>query len=202
MTGSSQRRSVGRTLGASDGGSGDRSGRGARKGEDKDPAQRARDLCYRLLAGRPRTRTELRDALARKGIEDGVAEEVLGKFVEAGLVDDADFAEVWVRSRHRNQGLGKRALKHELVRKGIDAETAADAVAELEDEAEEERARALVAKRMSGLGRVDETTAVRRLVGMLARKGYPEGLAFRIVREELRSAGRDAAPLDEPAPTL
>lgn len=170
--------------------------------QSKDPAQLARDTCYRLLAARPRTRGELEAALTRKGIEADVAEEVLGKFVSAGLVDDADFAEVWVRSRHRNQGLGRRALKNELVRKGVDKETAEDAVEAVDDEAEESRARTLVGKRLSGLGHVDETTAIRRLVGMLARKGYPEGLAYRVVREELRARGREAELLDEAPSSL
>lgn len=165
--------------------------------QPKDPAHLARDLCYRLLTARPRTRVELRDALARKGIESEVAEDVLDKFNKAGLIDDTDFAESWVRSRHANQGLGRRALKSELLRKGVDKEIAEEAVGALDGTAEEERARALVRKRMRALGQVDETTVVRRLVGMLARKGYPEGLAYRVVREELAEAGRDASLLDD-----
>ncbi|MGH3517844.1 MAG: regulatory protein RecX [Haloechinothrix sp.] len=165
--------------------------------QQQDPARQARDICYRLLAGRPRTRDELRTALAGKGIDPEVAEQVLGKFDQAGLIDDSDFAEMWVRSRHAYQGLGRRALKAELLRKGVGKEIAEDAVGALDSDAEEHRARALVRKRLRGLQQVEETTAVRRLVGMLARKGYPEGLAYRVVREELSESGRETGLLDE-----
>ncbi|MGH3449735.1 MAG: regulatory protein RecX [Haloechinothrix sp.] len=162
-----------------------------------DPVRQARDLCYRLLATRPRTRVELQHALVRRGIDPEVSDQVVAKFDKAGLIDDTDFAEMWVRSRHTYQGLGRRALKSELLRKGVDKEVADDAVGALDGDAEEHRARELVRKRLSSLAGVDETTAVRRLVGMLARKGYPEGLAYRVVREELSETGRETALLDD-----
>lgn len=162
-----------------------------------DQTAKAKDVCYRLLAARPRTRDELRKALARKGIDAEVADEVLGKFDKAGLIDDAQFAETWVRSRQTYQGLGKRALKSELLRKGVDRQIVEDTIEEVDPEAEEGRARALVCKRLRALSGVDEVTAVRRLVNMLARKGYSEGMAYRVVREELSAVGREATVLDD-----
>ncbi|TWP44479.1 regulatory protein RecX [Lentzea tibetensis] len=152
----------------------------------EDEARRAKDICYSLLTARPRTRLELRNALLRKEISEAVADEVLGKFSRAGLIDDAAFAEIWVRSRHEHQGLGRRALAMELRRKGVDDDLVAEAVAAVDPEAEEERAREIVRKRLRTMGGVDETAKIRRLVGALARKGYSEGLAFRVVREEMR----------------
>ncbi|WP_229795256.1 regulatory protein RecX [Saccharothrix coeruleofusca] len=154
-------------------------------------------MCYALLTARARTRVELRDALLRKGISESTAELVLGKFDRAGLIDDAAFAEVWVRSRHTHQGLGRRALALELRRKGVADEVAAEAVAAVDDEAEQERARELVRKKLRTLGGVDDTTKIRRLVAALARKGYAEGMAYRVVREELRRAGEEAEGLDD-----
>jgi regulatory protein len=165
--------------------------------EPADEQRRAKDICFTLLTARPRTRAELRTALLRKGISEEIAEQVLGKFDKAGLIDDASFAEMWVRSRHTHQGLGRRALAMELRRKGVDDTIAAEAVAAVDEEAEQERARELVRKKLRGLGHVDETTKIRRLVGQLARKGYSEGMAFRVVREELRRAGDDASDLDD-----
>ncbi|GGP41007.1 regulatory protein RecX [Saccharothrix coeruleofusca] len=186
-------------------------GRGGRgRGAPRDPEvaaevevdpvkeqRRATDLCYALLTARARTRVELRDALLRKGISESTAELVLGKFDRAGLIDDAAFAEVWVRSRHTHQGLGRRALALELRRKGVADEVAAEAVAAVDDEAEQERARELVRKKLRTLGGVDDTTKIRRLVAALARKGYAEGMAYRVVREELRRAGEEAEGLDD-----
>jgi len=162
-----------------------------------DPEERARDICLRLLEFRARTRAELRVALGRKGIEDGVIERVLGRLDEVGLIDDKGFAEVWVRSRHNYDGLGRRAIAAELKRKGVEDVVAAEAVAAVDYGAEEERARQLVRKRLRTLGGVDEATKVRRLVGMLARKGYSQGMAYRVVRDELRAAGEDTALIDD-----
>ncbi|QQQ77896.1 regulatory protein RecX [Saccharothrix sp. 6-C] len=165
-----------------------------------DPAKeqrKATDICYALLAARARTRVELKDALLRKDISEQTAELVLGKFDRAGLIDDAAFAEVWVRSRHTYQGLARRALAMELRRKGVADEVAAEAVAAVDDEAEEDRARELVRKKLRTMASLDDTTKIRRLVAALARKGYAEGLAYRVVREELRRAGEDTTTLDD-----
>ncbi|WP_242613421.1 regulatory protein RecX [Herbihabitans rhizosphaerae] len=154
-------------------------------------------MCYRLLTVRARTRLELEQALRSKGIPDDVAESTLGKFDRAGLIDDASFAETWVRSRHEYQGLGRRALKAELRRKGVTDDVAAEAVDMVDADAEEERARGLVRKKLRAMGAADEQTKVRRLVGMLARKGYSEGLSFRIVREELSYLDPETTLLDD-----
>ena len=166
--------------------------------DEAEEQRKARDICYALLTARARSRQELHDALLRKGISAGAAEVVLGKFDRAGLIDDAQFAEMWVRSRHTYNGLGRRALAMELRRKGVADEVVAEAVAAVDNEAEEDRARELVRKRLRTLSGVDETTKIRRLVGALARKGYAEGLAYRVVRDELRNADDEASVLDEP----
>jgi regulatory protein len=154
-------------------------------------ARRAKDICYALLTARPRSYQELHTALLRKEISESVADDVLGKFSRAGLIDDAAFAEVWVRSRHTHQGLGRRALAMELRRKGVDDAVVAEALAAVDPEAEEARARDLVRKRLRTMDGLDETTKIRRLVGALARKGYSEGLAFRVVKAELRTTALD-----------
>ena len=181
-----------------------RRGRAEPRDEDKtpqaDPISQAKDICLRLLTMRPRTRAELHTALLKRGIETAVADQVLGRLNEVGLVDDAAFAEQWVRSRHTYQGMARRALAAELRRKGVDDPVAAEAVAAVDSESEESRARDLVRKRLRALTSADELTKIRRLVGMLARKGYPEGMAYRVVREELRTAGTDTDLLDTPDP--
>jgi regulatory protein len=169
----------------------------AADGAPPDPVATAKEQCLRLLAVRPRTRVELSQALSRKGIEDETIDLVLARFDEVGLIDDKAFAEQWVRSRHNYSGLARRALIAELRRKGVDSSVAAEAAAEVDESAEEQRARELVRKRLRGLQARDEQTKVRRLVGSLARKGYPEGLAYRVVREELRDVGQDTDLLDE-----
>jgi regulatory protein len=159
--------------------------------------KKAKEICFDLLAARPRTQEELRQALQRKGFDEETSETLLGKLDRAGLVNDEEFAQLWVKSRHANQGLSRTALVAELRRKGVDGEVAAQAAGEVDRESEEQMARELVRKRLGSLGNVDEQTALRRLLGFLGRKGYPQGLAYTVIREELREYGAESTLLDD-----
>ncbi len=166
--------------------------------ETIDPATAARSICLKLLTARPCSRAELATALQRKGIPEDVVGSVLDRLDDVGLVDDAAVAELAVHSGHTYRGLGRRALGAELRKRGIPDEIARDAVAAVEPADEERRARELVQRRLNGTTVSDQMTVVRRLVGMLARKGYPEGLAFRIVREEVRAVTGVEPSLPDP----
>jgi regulatory protein len=162
---------------------------GAADSPDADPEAVARDICLRLLTGQPRTRAELAAALAERNVPADAAETVLARFDEVGLIDDTAFADAWVETRHRGRGLGKRALAHELRRRGVDDEVIQGALDQLDPNTEVETARALVARKLPSSRGLPTPKRVNRLVGMLARKGYPPGLAARIVREALADEG-------------
>ncbi|MFJ3586517.1 recombination regulator RecX [Streptomyces sp. NPDC090127] len=164
----------------------------------QDPAERARAICLRLLTGTPRTRKQLADALRKREIPDEVAEEVLSRFEDVGLINDAAFADAWVESRHHGRGLARRALARELRTKGVDPSLIQDAVGQLDTEQEESTARELVDRKLRATRGLDRDRRLRRLAGMLARKGYPEGMALRVVRQALEAEGEDAEGLDEP----
>jgi regulatory protein len=153
----------------------------------------ARTILLDALTGQARSRKELRQKLAKKGVPDELAERLLDRFTEVGLVDDEAFARSWVESRQRSRGLARRALAQELRRKGVADETARTALDDLDPEQEEQAARMLVRKKLRSLRGVDQATATRRLAGLLARKGYPAGLAFNVVREELGAPDGDDA---------
>ena len=121
------------------------------------------------------------------------AEAVLGRFTEVGLIDDAMFASAWVESRHHGRGLGRRALAAELNQRGVDRDDIQAAVAKLSPETELATARALVERRLASTASLPAQVRLRRLVGMLARKGYPAGLAYRVVREALDQDRQDQA---------
>ncbi|WP_211231098.1 recombination regulator RecX [Streptomyces sulphureus] len=159
--------------------------------EPSDPAERARALCLRLLTGTPRTRSQLAEALRKKEIPEEVAGEVLDRFEEVGLVDDSAFATAWVESRHYSRGLARRALARELRTKGVGSEAIDEALEQLDTGQEEERARALVERKLRSTEGLEREKRVRRLAGMLARKGYSEGLALRVVREALEAEGEE-----------
>jgi regulatory protein len=153
--------------------------------ERDDPESVARLICLRLLTAAPRTQAELATAMRRRGVPADAAEAVLARFAEVKLIDDATFARAWVESRHHGRGLAGRALRDELRRKGVGADDIASALAELNPDQELATARELVARRLPGTRGQPGPARTRRLVGLLARKGYPAGLAYRVVREAL-----------------
>ncbi|MFF4269996.1 recombination regulator RecX [Streptomyces sp. NPDC001536] len=170
----------------------------AEQGESSgDPVERARAICLRLLTGTPRTRKQLADALSKKGIPDEAAQQVLSRFEEVGLINDSAFAEAWVESRHHGRGLARRALAQELRTKGVDSTLIDAAVSQLDSEQEEATARDLVDRKLRSTRGLDRDKRLRRLAGMLARKGYPEGMALRVVRQALEEEGEDAEFLDD-----
>jgi regulatory protein len=161
----------------------------------------ARGICLRALTGASKTRQQLADLLAKREIPPEAAEAVLDRFTEVGLIDDAAFAAAWVSSRQSGRGLARRALAQELRAKGVDGEVAAAAVAEIDPQDEWDTARRLVERKGRGMARLDRVTAERRLVGMLARKGYGGGLAAIVAREAMDAVYADAdldAEADDP----
>jgi regulatory protein len=161
---------------------------------EADPAAVAREICLRLLTERARTRQELAQALRKRGVPDEAAHTVLERFDEVGLIDDAAFAGQWVRSRHTRRGLARRAIAVELRHKGVADEVAQEALAEVDPAAEEQRARELVERKLRTVPADTperRAAAARRLVGMLARRGYSGGIAYRVVREALAAHGAE-----------
>jgi regulatory protein len=158
-----------------------------------DPEQVARTIALRRLEAAPRTRVELARTLAERGVPDDVAERVLDRFDEVGLVDDRLFAHMWVQSRQAGRGLSGRALRAELRRKGVAEELINDALATLPAESEEATARRLAVRRMAAFRGLPAATASRRLAGFLARKGYSPGLVAAVVREVVPQPGAQQA---------
>lgn len=181
--------------GHQDGGSSSSSRAGQEEPPTGDPAERARAICLRLLTGTPRTRKQLADALRKREIPEDVAEEVLSRFEEVGLIDDGAFADAWVESRHHGRGLARRALARELRTKGVDSTLIDEAVGQLDTEQEEATARELVARKLRSTRGLDRDKRLRRLAGMLARKGYSEGMALRVVRQALEEEGEETDDL-------
>ena len=183
-----------------------RSGRASGSGEGaaaamargpQDPEARARQTCLRLLTAAPRTRAELAQAMDRDGVPDEAAEAILVRFTDVGLIDDAAFAHAWVESRHYSRGLSRRSLSAELRRQGIETEEIREAVDILDPEQEVATARRLVEQKMAATRGQPAEARVRRAAGTLARKGYPPGLVFRLIKEVLEQEGsHDAFELD------
>jgi regulatory protein len=160
---------------------------------DADPEAVARQICLRLLSAAPRTQAQLADALRRRGVPDDAAGAVLERFAEVKLIDDELFARAWVESRHHGRGLAGRALGAELRQRGVDTNDIETALRQLDPEQELATARELVERRLPSTAGMPVPARMRRLTGVLARKGYPPGLAYRIVREALEREVADGS---------
>jgi regulatory protein len=161
-------------------------------GPDADPESVARKILLDQLTGRARTRSELATQLAQRQVPGDVAARLLDRFEEVGLVDDAAFAREWVEQRQTGRGLARRALGQELRRKGIAEEVVRETLDEVDPDEEIEAARVLVRAKLRSVASLDHDKAMRRLVGMLARKGHSSSVAYRVVKEELVSARLDS----------
>lgn len=175
---------------------------------DRAAESTARILCLRQLDARSRTRVELARYLHRKGIPPGPAHRVLDRFTEAGLIDDHALAESYVVSRHQEQGLARGVLTLKLRQRGVEDSVIESAVALVDSDSELAAARSLIERRRRSVAGLPPPVQTRRLVALLARKGYPSGLAYQVVRQALECSGGagpatsaidDAISVDGPA---
>jgi len=160
---------------------------------DADPEAIARQICLRLLSAAPRTQAQLAAALRRRGVPDDAAAAVLERFAEVKLIDDEMFARAWVESRHHGRGLAGRALGAELRKRGVASDDIATALSQLDPEQELATARELIERRLAATAGMPVPARMRRLTGVLARKGYSPGLAYRVIREALEQEAADGS---------
>lgn len=156
--------------------------------EEKKAEVRRRALL--LLDQRARSRSELRQRLAALEFDENVIDEVLGDLKRAKLIDDEAFAREWVRQRAQRRGKSSRALDMELRDKGVDSQTRALALEQIDSNDERATARAVAQKKARSESRIpgdraEYDKALRRIVGALARRGFPAGLSMELSREAL-----------------
>lgn len=153
-------------------------------------AHEAASAALRLLRYRPRSEHELRERLLSKEHAPEAIDEAVTRIRVWGLIDDADFAEEWVRGRRHRRGRSRGALERELRNKGVAEVHIADAVADIDDSDDRLQATELIRTRLArtppaGGSAAELQGEKRRLVAYLARRGYPTGLAMSVVSTEL-----------------
>lgn len=181
-----------RETSAEDSGSTERSGstaeRGASRPAPTEVEDAAREYLLRSLTASARSRKQLADGLASRDVPADVAERLLDRFTDVGLVDDAALAQAIVRTRSQETGAARRRIATELRRKGIAPDVAADALAQVDDEDERRSAFDLAHVRARRLVGLERDVALRRLVGFLGRKGYPPSVCLDAARAGLERA--------------
>ena len=169
--------------------------RAARAAEEADPYTRAKTIVYNQLAYSAKTRGQLRKKLQAEGFDAELIEPLLDKFEAAKLIDDAEYAQTFVAQKSRTKKLSRAALRRELAERGVRGEEAENALAQRTDEQEREDAAELVHKKlrpgMDLSDRAEKDRVTRRLLGMLARRGYSSSVSMSVIREELAAYGAD-----------
>jgi regulatory protein len=165
------------------------------KNKEIEAADAAKQVLLRRLSHAPRTRKELAKDLKNKDISDEVANVALDRFEEVGLINDQALASNYVSSQHERKGLGKNALRQQLRAKGVSDDVALEAISQISDDQEFQAAFALACKKIRSLQRDDAKTQLRKIVGVLARKGYSSNLAFRVAKEVITDLP-DGLPLE------
>lgn len=163
-----------------------RGGSTRRKDEDESPRllsperqeQRARNVLLYQLARSAKSAHQLRQILEKREIDAEIAESVIQRFIEVGLIDDKLFAETIVSSRRKFKGSAKSVIKRELAEKGIGQVVIEEVVSDITQEDELETAKELALKRIPRLAHLEREVRQRRLHGYLARKGYSSSVVI------------------------
>ena len=152
-------------------------------GSADDVHSQARNIVLNQLNFMPRSRKELETALAKRHIEPDVAKSVLDRFEEIGMVDDAAYAELLIRSRCNTKRVSRSVLRQQLRQKGVDQVIIEEALLVVSDADELRMATELVERKARAMSRLEPEVRKRRLFGLLARKGYNTSIALRVIQD-------------------
>ncbi|MCL2735523.1 MAG: recombination regulator RecX [Propionibacteriaceae bacterium] len=172
-------------------------GEGGRRGEDQGVGEgerdhrdngageitdldHARQIALRRLTVRARSSWELRQDLVRNRVVDDVADQIVARFLEVGLLDDADFAREWVVQRRGSKSLSRARLSRELAQKGIPPQIIDQALEEAGD-SETEVALEWARRRARSMAGKDRQTLIRRLSAQVERRGFSPAVVRHVV---------------------
>ncbi|KXI19252.1 regulatory protein RecX [Corynebacterium sp. CMW7794] len=160
--------------------------------QEEEAKAKVRSRALLLLDQRARSRSELHDRLVRAEFDPEVIESVLDDLANVGLLDDAAFAREWVRQRHARRGKSAWVLDRELQRKGVAQVDRAEALEQVTQESEQSIMEDLAAKKARSVKTIPEDRAerdkvLRRIVGVLARRGFNEGASLRVAKAALEA---------------
>lgn len=152
--------------------------------KDEKELKRAKNVAYRCLAIRPRSRAEVEKKLRDREFPPAIITSVIDHLLRLGYLNDEQFARQWAMSRVRSRGFGRRRIEQELRARGIGRDTIGMVLNGLfEEEAEIDVARREADRKLRTLSRFGPEVRKRRLAGFLERKGFTS----EIIRAVLRS---------------
>lgn len=165
-------------------------------GPDADPMSVAREIALNRLTMRDHSRQELDDKLAGKDVPEEVRTQLLDRFEELGLVNDAHFAQQWTRARRSSRKLSGYAVRRELQAKGVDRELIDEALEPIDHGSEVALATDLARKKWRQVHQLPREVAYRRMAGTLARKGYSPAVVSEVLRDVMQADPDDVDAWD------
>ncbi len=158
--------------------------------EEREARHSALAAALRSLAYGPKSEKELRQALTRRRVPPDVLAETIARLKELRLLDDADFARTYVELRDRTSPRGRRALRSELVTRGIEQRAADEHLVGLD---EADAAYRAASRRARSLPALPFAAFQRRLGDHLLRRGFTHETARAAVLR-LWEEGREGLP--------
>jgi len=151
--------------------------------EGSDPYSAAQTIALIALAPRAKSRGELFAHLKKRGVAEDVANAVLFRLQEQGLINDEEFARSWSESRQRTKKLSKRFIVNELKAKGVDNEVIEIVSSEIDETREYALALELAQRKYRPISHLDKDLIRRRVQGALARRGFDSGVINSVMRD-------------------
>lgn len=149
------------------------------KYKNADNFSKCLDKAYRFLSFRARSEREMREKLLEKFNQE-IVEEVIARLKEINYLNDQDFACMWVRSR--SSARGKKMLRIELLKKGIEKDIIDKVLEVVDDQSELETALKLV-KSKEKYRTLTKNEAYKKVASFLMRRGYSYEIVKKVIEE-------------------
>lgn len=153
--------------------------------EREEESRRAMDAALQYLTANDRTRSQMERHLAGKGFSEEVVKATIEKLENYGYVDDRDYAARFVRQQVENKGLGRRTVAGKLYRRGIDSETAKEALSAVDEETERKNAISWAIRFSHKIDEADPRKKREKIVRRLVLKGFSYDVINSALREIL-----------------
>jgi regulatory protein len=152
-----------------------------------DSRERAHQTAVNFISYRPRSSKEIVDKLSRKGFSHELAVEVIDKLKELDLLNDLQFARMFVRDKLLGKPMGRAMLRRKLLEKGIPFQLSEMVLKEyVTEENEQEAAKILALRKMkmsrSRFSTLDPRAKQKRLIDYLLSRGFSQDIAFKTAR--------------------
>lgn len=140
----------------------------------KDDVHKSYTLTINFLSYRMRTKKEINDYLVKKEVDEEHIKQIIDRLTAEGLLDDAAFAESFVRTRIDTSIKGPMLVKKELIEKGVSKTIAEAAIEHYTFDIQMEKVQKWIHKKMNKQGKDSFKKQIQQLQVTLMQKGFEQ----------------------------